>query len=110
MFSSVLFAFMWLPRSLLGRQRGTEVLSVRLLPLAAVLCLVGACGLVGFPSEATRFIDRFGKPTTWSIGLYVLTWLFPLVALAGFVQSFRGPWLGERRLIWIHGLLVSAAN
>jgi CubicO group peptidase (beta-lactamase class C family) len=108
--SSVLFAFVWVPRRLLGRQRVTGSLSVRLLPLAAVLCLVGACGLVGFPSEATRFIDRFGKPTTWSIGLYVLTWLFPLIALAGFVQSFRGPWLGERRWIWIHALLVSAAN
>jgi hypothetical protein len=110
MFSSVLFALVWVPRQLLGRLRGTGSLSVRLLPLLAVLRLAGMCGLASFPGGSTLFIERFGRPTLWSISFCALTWLFPLIAITGLVQSLRGPRLPVRRPVWIHSLLVSAAS
>jgi CubicO group peptidase (beta-lactamase class C family) len=110
MLSSVLFALVWVPRQLMGRLHNAGSLSVRLLPLLAVLCLFAAFALVSYPSGATLFIERFGKPTPWSIGLCILTALFPLLTLAGLVHSLRAPWFGVHRLVWIHALLVSAAN
>jgi CubicO group peptidase (beta-lactamase class C family) len=110
MCSAVLFALVWVPRRLLGKLRGAGPLSVRFLPLVAVLCLIGVFLLPGLPGEAARFIEHFGKPTPRSIGLCVLTWLFALSAVAGLIQSLRGPRLGVRRAVWVHALLVSAAN
>jgi hypothetical protein len=110
MVSSVLFALVWVPRKLFGRLQGVKHLSVRALPLLAVLCLVGVFVLIAASLEATLLFSRFGTMTAWSVGLWALTWLFACAAILGLVQAFRARHLGVRQSVRVHALLVSAAN
>lgn len=109
MLSAVLFALVWVPRWALRRMRGVKGLSVRVLPLLAVLWLVGAFALVAVSAPPLLF-ERFGRLTPWSAGLCALTWLFALTAVIGLLQALRGRGLGVRQAVWLHALLVSAAN
>jgi hypothetical protein len=110
MLSAVLFALVWVPRWLLGRLRGVRGLSVRVLPLLAVLWLVGAFTLLAVSAEPPQVFERFGRLTPWSAGLCALTWLFALTAMIGLLQALRGRRLGVSRAVRRHALLVATAN
>jgi CubicO group peptidase (beta-lactamase class C family) len=110
MLSAVLFALVWVPRWTLRRLRGVKGLSVRALPLLAVLWLVGAFALLAVSGEPPLPFERFGRLTPWSVGLCALLWLFALTAVVGLMQAMRGRRLGVRRAVWLHSLLVSVAN
>jgi CubicO group peptidase (beta-lactamase class C family) len=110
MLSAVFFALTWVPRWWFRRLHSVRGLSVRVLPLLAVLWLIGAFALLATTSGPPLLFERFGRLTPWSVGLCVLLWLFPFTAVVGLVQASRGPWLGVRRAVWLHALLVSAAN
>jgi CubicO group peptidase (beta-lactamase class C family) len=109
MVSAIVFPVVWVPRKLLGRMKGVQHMNVRLLPLAAVLCLVTAFGLF-LASMARDPIERLGNPTVWSIGFCVLTWLFAVTTIAGFVQAIRARQWDVRPWVRRHALLVSIAN
>jgi hypothetical protein len=110
MLSSLLFAVVWVPRRLLGRMRAVQHLSVRALPLVAVLCLIGTFVLLVQAGDATLAINRLGRVTPFSIGVCVLTWLFAVATILGLVQVVRAGPMGVRRSVRIHSLLVVAAN
>jgi CubicO group peptidase (beta-lactamase class C family) len=110
MVSALLFALVWVPRLLLRRLRGVPHLSVRALPLLAVVCLIGTFIVLAQAGDATVAIDRLGKATPFSIGVCVLTWLFAVATVLGLVQALRAGRLGVRRSVRIHSLLVAAAN
>jgi CubicO group peptidase (beta-lactamase class C family) len=110
MLSAVLFALVWVPRWLLRRLRGVPGLSVRVLPLFAVLWLVGAFVLLAVSGEPPHVFERFGRLTPWSAALCALTCLFALTAVLGLLQALRGRRLGVRRAVRLHALLVSIAN
>jgi hypothetical protein len=109
MLSALLFPLVWVPRKLLGRMQGVQHLNVRLLPVTALLCLVAAYGLA-LASMASDPIERLGNPTVWSVGFCVLTWLFALTTIAGFVQAIRARQWDVRPAVRRHALLVSIAN
>jgi hypothetical protein len=109
MLSAVLFSVIWMPRYLLGRMKRVQHMNVRLLPLVAVLCLAGAFGLF-LASMAGDPIERLGKPTIWSVGFCMLTWIFAMTSIAGFVQAIRARRWDVRPGVRCHALLVSTAN
>ena len=111
MFSSVLFALVWVPRKLFRRMKGVPYLSIRIFPLFSILCLAGAFGLVVLASlDVDAFFARLGKMTIWSVAVSALTLLFAVGAVGGLVQIFRARKWPIRRLIYIHALLVALAN
>jgi CubicO group peptidase (beta-lactamase class C family) len=109
MLSAVVFPLVWMPRRFLGRMNGVQHMNVRLLPLAAVLCLVAAFGLF-LASITSAPIERLGNPTLWSVGFCVLTWLFAITTIAGLVQAIRARHWDIRPAVRRHALLVSTAN
>jgi len=107
MSSALLFALVWVPRKLLGYMRGANQLSVRFLPLLAVLCFVtmNVVGAIASQSEV-----QLGNANMMTVGICLLTWLFALVTVAGMVWVILArngeikPW------VWRHTFLVSLAN
>lgn len=107
--SAVLFPLVWVPRKLLGRMRGVRHLSVRLLPLLAVVWIIAGFGLL-FAGAVSNPLERFGTPTVWAVGLCVLTWLFAVTTMAGLVQALRARRWEVNRWVRGHVLLVSISN
>ncbi len=107
MASSFLFALVWIPRKLLGRLRDAGPLSVRLLPLAAVLCVVAAVALLTVSGD--DMFARFGRPTFWSWSFFILTVLFAATSGGGLIQvlRLRG---AVHRGVWLHSLLVALSS
>jgi CubicO group peptidase (beta-lactamase class C family) len=68
MASAVAFALVWVPRTALGRLKSAQHLSVRALPLLAVLFLAAAAGFV-FMASADP-LPRLGRPTFYSVGFF----------------------------------------
>jgi hypothetical protein len=109
MLSAVLFSVVWAPRKLFGRMRGVRHLSVRALPLVAVLWLAAAFAIL-IAGSAAYPIQRFGTPTVWSVGFCMLTWLFAGTAVVGLVQAVRARRWKVNRWVRRHALAVSVAN
>lgn len=108
MISAIAFALVWLPRKLFGRMRGVQHLSVRVLPLLAVLSLIGFWGILFH--GMTDAIPHLTRPTVMSVGIFVLSLIFAALTLAGIMQVYRGRRWELNRWVWRHALLVSAAN
>ncbi len=107
MASAVVFALVWVPRKLFGRLSRVEHLSARVLPLLAVLAFAAVTALLmGAASDA---VPRLGRPTFWSIGFWLGSWLFGLLSVIALVQTWRLR-QGLRRGIFVHSLLVSLAS
>jgi CubicO group peptidase (beta-lactamase class C family) len=87
--ATLLFGLIWVPRWLFGRLRGVGHLRVRAWPLVAALIILGAIGITIATGD-----DPFGtlaKPTPWSVGFFLLTLAYPLVAVAGLASAWRVP-------------------
>jgi len=104
MLSSVPFAFVWLVRKLFGAMKEVRHLAVRVFPLLATLAflLVPACftQLNG---------SQIGTLNGWTAGIFLGTFLFPLLSVIGFVLVLRVPKDEIHRGVRIHSLLVSSA-
>lgn len=103
MASSVLFALVWLLRWLFGRMKEVQHLSVRAVPLLAVLTL--AAVVFGF----TKAFGSIGEFNFWAVVVFAGTVLFVLLALIGLALAVRVPKGEIRRGVRIHSLLVSLA-
>ena len=108
MASAVLFALIWIPRKLLGKLRDSSCLSIRVVPLLSLACLVGAVAL--FAVSGDDPLQRFGKPTVWSLGFCVLTWGFALTAVLGLVLTLRARGSGVHPGVYVQAVAVSLAN
>lgn len=108
MASAALFALIWIPRKLLGKLPGAPHLSIRVLPLLSLASLAGAVAL--FAASGDDILQRFGKPTVWSVGFCVLTWAFGLTAVLGLVLTLLARDSGVRPGVYIHAMAVSLAN
>ena len=106
MATSILFALIWVPRKLLGRK--VPKLSVRIVPLAAVLCLAASVALVMVSDD--DILQRFGNLTLWSGGFCALTVAFALAAVAGLATVLRSRGIGMKRGVYLHSLAVAVAN
>ena len=104
MLSSIPFALVWIIRKLLGRMKEVRHLSVRIAPLLATLLLflIPVCfnRLNG---------NAIGTANPVTITIFLVTVLFPLLAIAGLILAVRVPEAEIHRGVRIHSLLVSLA-
>jgi CubicO group peptidase (beta-lactamase class C family) len=108
LFSSLLYALVWVPLWIFRPSRRTPHASVRLLPLLASLALLGA--LILLVAGFIAGIETLGTPTFYSVGLFLLSLLFALLSLAAVVQALRA--LRISAISWpvrLHSLLVALA-
>lgn len=108
MLSAVLFAMWWAPQGLLGWRPISGELAVRVPPLVASVS--GPAIFVVFWSALRHPVDRLSQPTPWSVGIWLLSWVFLVATVVGLVQSLRAGWSGVRLAVRRHALLVSLAN
>jgi CubicO group peptidase (beta-lactamase class C family) len=104
MVTSLPFALVWLVRNLFGAMKEVRHLSVRVFPLFATLAflLVPVCFLqLNGP--------RIGTFNIWTAGIFLGTFLFPILSVIGFVLALRAPKEEIHRGVRIHSLLVSSA-
>jgi len=104
MATSLLFAFVWIPRKLLGGMKGVGHLWMRGTPVLASLSLVAVI-LCVMQFGGTQI----GTFNVWSAGVFLGTILFPLLSFAGLILALRVPKTEVHRAVRIHSLLVSGA-
>jgi CubicO group peptidase (beta-lactamase class C family) len=104
MLTSVPYALVWLLLKVVGAMNEVRHLSVRVLPLLATLsllivpiCLMRLGG------------SQIGSFNLWPAGIFLGTFLFPVLAVMGFALVLRVPKDEIHRAVRIHSLLVSSA-
>jgi CubicO group peptidase (beta-lactamase class C family) len=104
MLTSLPFALVWLVRKLFGAMKEVRHLAVRVIPLCAALAflLVPACFL-----ELNG--PKIGTFNIWTAGVFLGTFLFPILSVIGFALALRVPKDEIHRGVRIHSLLVSSA-
>jgi hypothetical protein len=104
MATSLLFAVVWILRKLFGGMKDVRHLAVRAIPLLATLSFVG---LVFCFTKLGR--ADTGKLTVWTLGIFALSVLFPLLSLYGLFLAVRVPQNEIHKGTRIHSLLVALA-
>jgi CubicO group peptidase (beta-lactamase class C family) len=104
MLTSLPFALVWLFLKLVGAMKDVRHLSVRVAPLLATLAfsIVPICFLKLGGSQIGTF-------NYWTAGIFLGTFFFPLLSIAGMVLVLRVPREEIHRGVRIHSLLVSSA-
>jgi hypothetical protein len=98
------FALVWILLKLFGAMKDVRHLSVRVIPLLATLALllIPACFLkLNGP--------QIGTFNVWTVGIFLGTFFFPLLSIAGLILVLRAPKDEVHRSVRIHSLLVSSA-
>ncbi len=104
MLTSIPFAFVWLIRKLFGAMKEVRHLPVRVVPLLATLALLIV------PACFTRLNGpQIGTFNFWTAGIFLGTFFFPLLSIAGPVFVLRVPKDEIHRGVRIHSLLASSA-
>ncbi len=104
MLSTVPLALIWLARKFIGKMKDVQHLSVRIVPLLAVLSLAA----IPFCFKALHG-SAIGTLNLFTVGIYAATILFALLSLLGLVLALRVPKAEIHRAVRIHSLLVSLA-
>lgn len=104
MLTSLPYALVWLFLKLVGTMKDVRHLSVRVAPLLATLAflLVPICFLKLNGPEIGTF-------NLWSAGIFLGTFFFPLLSIAGLILVLRVPKEEIHRGVRIHSLLTSSA-
>jgi CubicO group peptidase (beta-lactamase class C family) len=101
--SSVLYSLVWLLQWLFGALKGVRHISVRLVPLLAIVSLA-----IAFFSSI-KALDQLGRISFWALLVFLGTLLFPLLSLFGLWLAVRVPRNESHSAVRIHSLLVSLA-
>ena len=104
MLTSLPFALVWLFLKLVGKMKDVRHLAVRVAPLVATVAflIVPICFLkLSGP--------QIGTFNGWTTGIFLGTFSFPLLSIAGLVLVLRVPKDEIHRSVRIHSLLVSSA-
>jgi CubicO group peptidase (beta-lactamase class C family) len=103
MLTSLPFALVWLVRKLFGAMKDVRHLAVRVVPLLATLAflIVPVCVTQLNGPQIVTFNGR-------TAGIFLGTFLFPLLSIVGFVLVLRVPKDEIHRGVRIHSLLVSS--
>jgi CubicO group peptidase (beta-lactamase class C family) len=104
MATSLLFALIWVLRKLFGGMKGVQHLAVRAIPLLATLSF----GAMVFCFTKLGGADT-GKLTFWTLAVFALSILFPLLSLYGLFLAVRVPKVEIHNGARIHSLLVALA-
>jgi hypothetical protein len=104
MASSILFALVWMPRKLIGRMRGAGNLSVRVVPMLAVLSVIAMFWTArGQPPMVLGQIDAV------TVAILVMSILFPVLSLFSLLVALRAFKFEMNRVVRIHSLVVAVA-
>jgi CubicO group peptidase (beta-lactamase class C family) len=104
MLTSLLYALVWLFLKLIGAMKDVRHVSVRAVPLSATLMLLIV------PLSLMRLGGtQFGSFNFWTLGIFLGTFFFPLLSIAGLILALRVPQKEIHRAVRIHSLLVSSA-
>jgi hypothetical protein len=104
MASSILFAFIWLLRKLIGRMRGVEHLLVRVMPLLAVLSLLGMVWRIwGEPAMVLARADMV------TITILVLSIVFPALSITALVITLLAFRTQMNKAVRLHSLVVAVS-
>jgi hypothetical protein len=103
MASAVLFAVVWILLWIFRKMKGVRHLSVRVVPLLAVLVFIAV--LFAFPS----LLSGMGEVSFGAIVVHVGTILFAIFGVVGVILALRVPRSEISRGVRIHSLLVSLA-
>jgi CubicO group peptidase (beta-lactamase class C family) len=106
--SSIVFALYWIPAAML-RQGTRPHLSVRLLPLLAILSLTAAVAVQLSTGDDVLTIQRLGTVSPWSVSILILTTLYPVLTVGASIHLWRARRWKLRRAVFVHSLLVTAA-
>jgi CubicO group peptidase (beta-lactamase class C family) len=104
--TSVLFAFIWIPRKLLGRMKGVGHLAVRMLPLLAGLAFVLFMFVLVTASAAPYELAR---PDLKTITIYAASIAFAILSVLATALAIRSFRFQMHRAVRIHSMLVSFA-
>jgi CubicO group peptidase (beta-lactamase class C family) len=104
MATSLLFAVVWILRTVFGGMKDVKHLAVRAVPLLATLSF---CALV-FCFTKLGGADT-GRFTVWTAGIFTASVLFPLLSIYGLLLSVRVPKREIHNGTRIHSLLVALA-
>jgi hypothetical protein len=104
--TSVLFAFIWIPRKLLRRMKGVGHLSVRMLPLLAGLAFVLFMFVLVTASAAPYELAR---PDLKTITIYAASIAFAILSVLATALAIRSFRFQMHRAVRIHSMLVSFA-
>jgi CubicO group peptidase (beta-lactamase class C family) len=105
MATSILFAFVWIPRKLLGRMRGARHLSVRLIPLLAVAAFA-LMWLVVYPLPQAIVLATENVRT---VAFFLMSLMFPILSLAALAFALRSLSWTMNRAVKSHSLVVAIA-
>jgi hypothetical protein len=84
---TLLFALVWVPRRLFRRLRGVTHLMVRTWPLLGLLVVALMVGITMLTADDP--FATLARPTIWSVGMFLLTLVYPLLAAAGLYAAIR---------------------
>jgi len=105
MLTSLPYALVWLFLKLVGAMKDVRHLSVRAVPLFAALSLLLVPLCLMKLSGA-----QIGSFNLWTVGIFLGTFLFPILSVIGFILALRVPKDEIHRGVRIHSLLVSSAS
>jgi CubicO group peptidase (beta-lactamase class C family) len=104
MLTTLPYALVWLFMKLVGAMKEVRHLPVRVAPLLATLSLLLVLFCVSKLGGA-----QIGSFNLWTVGVFLGTFFFPILSVAGFVLVLRVPKEEIHRGVRIHSLLVSSA-
>jgi CubicO group peptidase (beta-lactamase class C family) len=104
MLTSLPYALIWLFLKLLGAMKDVRHVSVRVVPLLATLSLL----IVPLCLMKLRG-SQIGSLNLWTAGIFLGTFLLPILSVIGLVLVLRVPKEEIHRGVRIHSLLVSSA-
>jgi CubicO group peptidase (beta-lactamase class C family) len=102
--TSVVFAFIWIPRKVFGRMKGVPHLAVRILPLLATLSLP-----IAFAIALTSAPVYLARPGFLSISFFLGTIAFGILSVASLVVALMSTRWAINRGTRIHSILVAVA-
>ena len=102
--TSLPYALVWIFMKLVGAMKDVRHLSVRVAPLLATLSLLLVPLCLSKLSGA-----QVGSFNLWTFGIFLGTFLFPILSVIGLVLVLRVPKEEIHRGVRIHSLLVSSA-
>ena len=104
MLTSLPFALVWLVRRLFGAMKEVRHMDVRVVPLFATIAFLTV------PLCFTQLNGtKIGTFNVWTAGIFLGTFLFPLLSVIGLVLVLRVSKSEIHRGVRIHSLLVSSA-
>jgi CubicO group peptidase (beta-lactamase class C family) len=104
MLTTLPFALIWMILKFAGTMKDVRHLSVRVIPLLATLTLL--LTPICFTQLSGTHVGTFNL---WTFGIFLGTFFFPLLSMAGLFLALRVPKEEIHRGVRIHSLLASSA-